>query len=733
MRTRGEFWLHQVGPACAFALTLTVGHAAGGQVEAPPPVLAINSAGIDAMLSAEKDRPLRELLHMVAPRLSELPAELERFGMRDFRDMPDGLFETLWFAGSSPQALELRLNLGRLRNQEVPVDVRWMASADDFQSAANAMGFVRNALRDTPLRLRASTEAGTFIADTPVMPLYLGTKQLEGSQVLFFSTESAASPDLHARYVDLPDGAEQVFGMRFDLGQLTPVIGMPIGLAPPIVGELLMEAGLVGWNATRFDLAIGHDQDKMHSAARLTGVARAARMFVTDTNRVLSKADFEMVPGDATTASLGFYDASRTWSLAVRVLERLGLWQDVQQELSTNLNIDVSTIEQILGSLGDTWITYQSDTTGGGEFTSLIVSVSVRDRAVLEQAIAVAAGTFNAVGRDAGHGYARVRAWEHRGVPIYSVNTPGLPIPVEPAFVISGDRLLIAMSVPSLMAAIEQQQGGERSLADREDIMALVGGSFDGMAGFSFTDTERYARRGYGTLNHLMAGLANGVRSPLSDREPYERGAMMLSFGDFTRDIVPTVTLTRWAGEDLMITGVSDRSVSVQLAARMGKASLGTMASQFAPILSTVGSTSLVQARETAQSTSNQARSMQAVHRVMIGAIAYSVHNDMTLPTDSQQLIESEAVQPAQLRSPFGSMMDGRPDIAIRPDLGDRKFSEIEFPGHTVYAIDRSALLYSGSSAVVFVDGHVQWLTRAEIQRVLERPENHGAREAFGF
>src|SRR5690606_13500231 len=37
-----------------------------------PPILAINSAGLDAWLTSEKDRGLLELLQMIQPRLNEL-------------------------------------------------------------------------------------------------------------------------------------------------------------------------------------------------------------------------------------------------------------------------------------------------------------------------------------------------------------------------------------------------------------------------------------------------------------------------------------------------------------------------------------------------------------------------------------------------------------------------------------------------------------------------------------
>lgn len=699
------------------------------QQASPPPILAINSAGIDAMLSSPKDRALRGLLHHIAPRLSELPEELERLDIDGASQIPPGTFEAAWNLFSQPQALELRLNLGRLRNQEMPVDFRWASVAKDNASASETVGFARELLRETPLRLRPSSEAGSFIAETPAMPLYFGTRRNGDDAIMYFSTEESKLPELGASFVSLPEGVEQVMGLRFDLSQLAPVIGMPIGMAPPIVGELLMEAGLVGWDATRFDFAVGYDERAMHSVARMTGAARAARLLATDPGRTLTANDFAMIPGDATMASMSFYDASKTWDLGVRVMKSLGVWDQIRTELRENLDLETDQVEGIVRSLGDTWVIYQSDTTGGGEFSSLIVSVSIRDRDVLEAALSSAAGRLNTLAREEAEGYARVRTWEREGARYYSLVAPGLPIPVEPTLALHGDRLVVAMSVPSLMAALNQLGHGRDSLGDRADLKALAGGSFDGLAGFSFNDTERYARRGYGSMNHVMAGLANGVRSPLSDREPYGTGPMMPSFGELMDGIIPTVTTTRWDGEDLIVTGIADRSITVHLAAGFGKMNLGAMYSQFVPMMFAGGSSVFSEARFEAERNAERAASVHKTRIVTMAAIAYATDKG-GYPGSVAELVDEGYLDTEALQSSFGSMMDGTPDIVMRPDVSGQ---EVNYSTRMVIALDRSALAYSGFGAVGFADAHVEWLSHHEIEELLSERQNRGAREAFGF
>ncbi len=714
---------------CAVAVAsapMAVAQDNGQDQQSASPVVAMNSAGLDAWLSSDKDRALRDLLRLIGPRLSELPAELERLGVEEADEIPAGLLDSAWEILSRPQAFELRLNLNRIREQSVPVDVRWAATTTDLTSASNAVGVVRNALRDAPIDFRMSDEPGTFIADTPALPVYFGAKRANGSPVMFLSTEDGKMPEMTARYAALPEGATQTFGLRFDLGQLTPVIGMPIGLAPPIVGELLMEAGLVGWEATRFDLAIGHDDSLTHATVRMTGAARSARLLAIDPERTLSDGDFGLIPEDATVASLGLYDASKTFDLARRVMESLGVWEEFQRGMREEAEIDPATIEAFIRSIGDVWVYYQSDSTGGGEFASGVMSVTLRDRATFEQALSTAIGKANALGAQEGKGYVRIRSSEAGGVTIYSLTSPGLPFPAEPTLAIHRDRVYVALSVPSLMAAIDQVSS-DRSIADREGLLDLTGGSFDGIAGFSFMDTERYARRGYGTMNHLVAALVNGVRSPSSDREPYDRGIMMPSYNELMKGVVPTVTVTRWDGEDLLVTSKSDRSVTVQLAAGLGRANLGAMSSQFLPMMFAGGASSFREATFEARSAADQARSSVNVRQVLMGAMMYAEENEGRMPESVEDLVEAEFLERDAIQSPYGAMMDGRPDIVLRSDLGMMP----EFRADVVIAIDRSALEFTDGTAVGFADGHVEWHDRWSLMQLLQSPENEGAMESF--
>ncbi|MFI4854355.1 MAG: hypothetical protein ACIAQF_05175 [Phycisphaerales bacterium JB065] len=728
-----QFRTRAVG-VVSFVVALCGASLAIAQDEKPqeiPPIFAINSAGLDAWLTSEKDHGLRDLLHMVQPRLGELPAELERLGLDDAGDIPPGALESLWQIATQPQAMELRLNLARLQNQEAPVDLRWAVVAKDLASASNTMGLLRGMLEHSPLDIRPGSDAGVFIAQTPAMPVYFGARRAGNAPVLFLSTEETALPSLDARFVELPAGAEPLLGLRFDLAQLTPVIGMGVGMAPPVVGELLMEAGLIGWDATRFDLAIGHTDAHTVSVARMTGASRAVRLFVCDPARRLSADDLRLIPADATTASAGLYDPTVTFRLVRRILESLGMWEEFESTLRDEAEIDMSTIQGFIESLGDSWVYYQSDSTGGGEFGSAVLSVTLRSPAAFEQALVTAIGKANAIGQREGKGYFRIRSTEARGVTMYAINAPGLPVPAEPVIALSGDRVFFTLSMPSMLAAIDQQQRATSSIMTRAGVKAMAGGSFDDLVGFNFVDTERYARRGYATMNHLMSALANGVRSPSNDREPYAESVAMPLYTDFMAGVSPTVTATRWDGDDLVMTSLADRSITVQLAAGFGRVNLGgMMGSQLFPLMMVSGASGFEEARTQAQAVSQQDRSASLVRSAALSAISYASEDGKGLPASIDTLIEHGYITPSELRSPYGSMMDGTPDIVIRTDL---KGTQPDFATTTILAIDRSAMTFNGLSPVGFMDGHVEWLSYEEVEDLLRLKKNAGAKAAFGF
>jgi hypothetical protein len=694
------------------------------------PVLAINSAGMNAWLTSEKDRGLRQLLEMIEPRLAEIPGELEQLGVVDDGEIPPGLLEALWGVATLPQALEVRLNLGRLGDGQLPADIQWAAIAEDLPGASNTIGTLRGLLADGPLEIRGGNEPGVFVAETPATPVYFGAKRSGGNPLLFFGTEAEALPDLKTQYAALPNGVTPLMSLRFDLAQLTPVIGMPVGMAPPVVGELLMEGGLIGWDATRFDLSVGQDERHTIAVARMTGAARAARLFTIDPERTLSRADLQVIPADATYASAGLYDPTKTLDLAKRILESLGIRDEVESALRDGTQVDVATVEAVVASLGDSWVTYQSDSTGGGDFASLVLAVSLRDSEAFEQAVVTAFGRANAIGEREGRGYFRIRSSELRGLSVYSMTSPGLPFPAEPSMAIHDGRAFFALSVPSLLAAVDQQQRGLASIATRADVIAMAGGSLDGIAGFAFVDTERYARRGYAMMNHLMAGLANGVRSPHSDREPYAAGVAMPSFSEFVAGIAPSVSVTRWDGEDLVVLWKGDRSMAVQFAAGLGRVNLSGLGAQFGSMMGMGAFSGLEGARVEARSEAVRLRAITGARLVGNAAVDYAFETERGLPASVNDLVDAGYLSPDDLRSPYGSMMDGTPDIVIRGDLAG---TQPTFAGGTVLALDRSALEFTDETVVTYMDLSARWLTREQLLSALETDKNRGAKASFGL
>ena len=103
------------------------------------------------------------------------------------------------------------------------------------------------------------------------------------------------------------------------------------------------------------------------------------------------------------------------------------------------------------------------------------------------------------------------------------------------------------------------------SFADRTDLVAMAGGSLEGLVQRRYLDVPRAARRGHAGASLVATALARLVRSPQgADREP---GIPMPSYDRFVQDVVPLVSTTRRESGDLVTRMQADRSVLVSIAA----------------------------------------------------------------------------------------------------------------------------------------------------------------------
>ncbi|MEM9374365.1 MAG: hypothetical protein AAGA55_12055, partial [Planctomycetota bacterium] len=330
----------------------------------------------------------------------------------------------------------------------------------------------------------------------------------------------------------------------------------------------------------------------------------------------------------------------------------------------------------------------------------------------------------NELGDGMAQGYARIRTLDLDGVAAFTLNTPGLPIPLDPAWTILNGKLVIALSPDSLSAAIDQMRGADTSVLDNPLFQRAVGARMpDGrVASLSFTDAPRLAKRGYGLTKMLLAAVANGVRSPANpDRVNF---GLMPAYHEFTRGIEPSGTISWWDGEDLWYHSVGDRSVTVQAAALAG--SFADVQAVFVPAFAAgVMLPALGRARQTAQ----ELKGATQVRSLAQAALVYATNNKDRGPESVEVLIEQGYITRDLLSSPLGPAIDGGPDVVLRTDRPDMAAS---FDANFIIAVDR-AMLVNGHPTVnvAFADSHAEAIDLPTLRLLLAEPVNRGAAVAF--
>ncbi len=553
-------------PSAPRGVVLPAGSIAGGSA------LVIHSGGLDAWLVDPRDAGLRRALDLVDERLLELPAELGGGAP------PPGLTEFLCEFLAAPWTL--RLDLGApAPDSPLPVSVRAQWTAH-LATPAAATALAQRLEPLVALFGLPTTSADERPALTAV--------EMPGGSFFFGAEESAfvlAYGELGAKEtppaaLGLPEDARPAFAFELDAATLTaPLAGLLAQMDESgMVRAQLTNLGLLGPTAGGFALAIGHGAEHAHIAARYRNGVALARQTGALAEGPLPAEAFALVPADATLVSL-----SRSEPLsALRVLEWFGPEAQAQVEGAVRAELGLELGADLLEPLGQTFGLYLSDTTGGGGLASAVMFVALDDEERFERTLDVLVEHLNDAAGAQLKGYARVREYEHRGTACFALSFPGVPVPFEPALAVRRGHLFAAATPQALAAALDHARDGGAGLAAHPALRAA--GPLDDLQALSFTNAPRLARDGYGLAGLVSASLANAVRSPVDPlREP---GLVLPPLGELLSGARPSLLVSRIEGEDLVMTGTTDRSALLQLAATLG------MLPSFAPgiaLLGTIG------------------------------------------------------------------------------------------------------------------------------------------------
>jgi len=521
-------------------------------------LIYVDYRGVDAFFASEKDARLHAALRMIDDRLREIPGEAAG------QEMPEGAFPVLRRMIEGPLSLRIFSQDKAIAGMMLPLFGE-LRLEEETPGGAEALALgTADVLNALGLQIEVPVAGALGVIPAP-LPLWMGS--LDADYVLRFGKEGELGAPGAAKH--MPEGVTPALYGRMDYGAGLDLLQRVAVMSGDTGGMDEMEAMLeqFGMNELAFEYGFGFDDQRAYEILASEGYGQMMTAMHMKPAGPLSSERIAWIPEDA------------SWAVASRIdlsgyLEFLNGWIqempdsggiDVLEMIAAQTGVDVQA--EVLDTIGQHFLIYGSDSTGGGGLTStvMVMELSAPDqfRAFMGRMTEMIGGMAAAETE----GYVQLRGWKDGELEFTSVQTPGIPIPMEPTFAIVGDAAVFAMTPQAAVAAARQITSGTRSLLDQRALMDQLPTDMNNALSLVYIDTARFIGDGYGVTSMLCSGLANGVRSRDGERDP---GMILPAYTDLARGAKSFVGVSRLEGDTLVAEYRFDRSHLVNMAGMIG-------------------------------------------------------------------------------------------------------------------------------------------------------------------
>ena len=725
--------LTRVGIGTALLLGLCTSPLGAGvqNDEKARPAIVFEHSGFNNFLVDEKDAVLKRAFSMVPQRLMELRQEVP-----DLRKIPEPVFSLLFDFLPRPTKLVVSSIVTDPDTDKPTASVilafRAESSDDALAMTQHVYELLKSAGSDVPLS-DSPSEINTKLLDTPAGPIAFGPVQIENHW--WFRAAFGPAFDVSSAFDALapaPDGMNVVSRGMIDMRAFSPVLSMILGSAGGREGQMgvtqLTDSGLLGPDAISVDFTAGYTADSFVIHNRVNRL-RLAKNYGSG-KETLSEADFRVIPADASVATLSKWDPASLWN-TVETMADYGMFDldEVRTWCVDNLGAD--PLDDILVPLGSTWVWYSSDTTGADSILSGVLVVSIDQPKRLHGAInEIVHRTNQELDRI---GYVEIAKVNVRDRNLYVLRTPGLPFPVEISFALAGDHLVAGFTPQAVVAAVNQVASPGKSILDNPRFARSFPRSKRGsMLSYSFLDTEKLAPCGYPLLQLVGSAISNGVRSPRTARDP---GVVMPPWNQFIKGVRPITSYSYWDDNDLVQIINADHSVLVNKSAAVGYigrspvvlgiiggAAMGGFLSNASDL--DFSGPAYQQSPSQTISDADTDNAMSQIRRLGQFWVVDAIDNDTT--ADSLQVLIDHGYFDNNGKnypsSPFADAAS-KDCYVFRPAC---KLNNLQKPWRAVAAYDRPMLSKTSKVVVLFADGHVEFMRKADFYNLVGSGENAG-------
>lgn len=521
-------------------------------------LLTIDYRGIDAFFASEKDAKLHRALGMLDDRLRELPAELGG------QAAPEGAFPVLRRMLEGPMSLRVFGQEQQIAGMLLPLfgELR-LTEATPSEARSMASGLAET-LRSIGLDVDPNVGAALSVIPAP-LPLWMGSRDQD--VVVRFGKESDPVAPSPAKY--LPAGVKPACTLRMDYSgglemvrHIAEVAGEEAGLEQ--LDRMLEQFGLT---EMAIEYSYGFDDHRAYEVMATEGYGSMMRAMQMAPAGPLDAERVRWVPEDASWAVMARLDLAGYVSFMNEMLREMpesgGI--DMLELVQSQTGIDVRT--ELLDTLGQHFMMYGSDSTGGGGLMSTVMVMDLTAPEDFSEFMGRMVEMIGGMAAAESEGYVQLRGWSEDGMQFTSLQTPGVPAPMEPTMTVVGEAAIFAMTPQAALAAARQISSGQRSLLDQRALIDQLPEDMTSAISLIYIDSARFMRDGYGMTSMVCSAIANGVRSRDGERDP---GMILPAYNDLARGAKAIVGVGRLEGDALVAEYRADRSHLVNLAGILG-------------------------------------------------------------------------------------------------------------------------------------------------------------------
>jgi len=334
---------------------------------------------------------------------------------------------------------------------------------------------------------------------------------------------------------------------------------LPMG--GPEASQLVAALGLA--NVQSLESSSGYSETEMVNRVLLRVDGKPSGLLALSGDQAIQPGELKHIPADSLFAVAMSLDPVKVLDFAQSLMLQFSPGEAA--DMSEGMNqfrqeTGVDLRNDIIGQLGSTWCLYNG--ASDGWFTGMVLTASVKDQNRLSEAIWKLVQAV--VAESGGSPYAPRFSRQLVGdAEVYSMHIPDMPLPFEPSWCISGNRLIITMFPQSIVPIVKPM---EYSALLDSDVLAGPGNPLAGdvagskLLGFGYQDSQKQFELLYPYVQ-MMVGMTRMFMTEMADMPP-DAAAMMESVvgginlppaRSIHRHLVPTVSVTRQTADGFLL------------------------------------------------------------------------------------------------------------------------------------------------------------------------------------